>query len=110
MNDAHFEELKEASWRRRLTPEEAAPAGWHARAHSVGDTFVPGPFGNYRIWMTQATLNYWATRDGKDFQTPTAAINGADSPYTERFDPWNIRATASATAGSFPARPSSAGR
>lgn len=28
----------------------------------VGDQFISGPFGNYRIWMTQATLNHWATR------------------------------------------------
>jgi tricorn protease len=26
--------------------------------------------------MNRPLLNYWATRDGKDFQTPTAAING----------------------------------
>lgn len=32
MNDAHFEELKEASWRRRLTPEESAQVqAWLAR-------------------------------------------------------------------------------
>ena len=28
----------------------------------VGDQFIDGPFGNYRIWMTQATLSNWATR------------------------------------------------
>ena len=26
--------------------------------------------------MNRPLLNYWATRDGKDFQTPTAVING----------------------------------
>ena len=28
----------------------------------VGDTFVAGPFGNYRIWMTHTTLTNWAKR------------------------------------------------
>jgi len=28
----------------------------------VGDPFIDGPFGNYRLWMTQTTLNTWATR------------------------------------------------
>ncbi len=28
----------------------------------VGDQFIAGPFANYRIWMTQATLDTWSTR------------------------------------------------
>lgn len=43
----------------RQFPEEASVRECLIR---VGETLVPGPFGNYRIWMTQATLNHWATR------------------------------------------------
>jgi hypothetical protein len=44
------------------TAQFPADAPAHECLVRVGDQFVAGPFGNYRIWMTQATLNHWATR------------------------------------------------
>ncbi|MBI5388411.1 MAG: lamin tail domain-containing protein [Verrucomicrobia bacterium] len=43
----------------RVFPDEA-PA--HEGLIRIGDPFVAGPFGNYRFWMTQATLTNWAGR------------------------------------------------